>query len=110
MSDEEIAASVAKDLKRITSQDGWKSNDKTTSDLNKLLVKVFSIQKVDVDLLRKTKIGAMVAKLKKHENETIRGYSNTLTNKWRSQVGLSSSNNASNSRSASISPVRSGNF
>jgi hypothetical protein len=63
-------------------------------DLQRLLGKLTTL-KVDRDLLQRTKIGAAVNKLKKHEDDVVRGYSLSLTKKWKGELGLASSNDSS---------------
>ncbi|CAH0480432.1 unnamed protein product [Peronospora belbahrii] len=72
-----------------------------------LLGKLTTLQ-VDKDLLQRTKIGAAVNKLKKHEDEIVRGYSTSLTKKWKHQVGMAAtkSDAREKQRVATYSPIQ----
>ncbi|RLN96700.1 hypothetical protein BBJ28_00006504, partial [Nothophytophthora sp. Chile5] len=90
MSDEADVADMAQQISRVVKRDGWTSDKSVVPDMQRLLSKLTTLQ-VDMDLLQRTKIGAAVNKLKKHDDEMVRGYSSTLTKKWKSQVGLGGS-------------------
>ncbi|KAG7400187.1 hypothetical protein PHYBOEH_006726 [Phytophthora boehmeriae] len=83
----EVAA-MAREISRVTSRDGWKSDKSVVPDMQRLLGQLTTL-KVDKNLLQRTKIGAAVNKLKKHDDEVVRGYSTSLTKKWKTEVGIS---------------------
>lgn len=95
---------MAQRIGNTVARDGWSSDQSVVPDMQKILGKLTTL-KVDVDLLKRTGIGKMVSKLKKHKDEIVSGYSSTLTNKWQSQLGIVSKDNTPAStprRSASV--------
>ncbi|KAE8901786.1 hypothetical protein PF005_g17159 [Phytophthora fragariae] len=105
---EKDVASMARQIAEVTKRDGWKSDKSVVPDMQRLLGRLTTL-KVDKDLLARTKIGAAVNKLKKHDDEVVRGYSTSLTKKWMNQVGVStksSSNSSSRQRAPSPSPPK----
>jgi uncharacterized membrane protein YgcG len=88
MAAEADVAAMAKQITRVVSREGWQADRSVVPDMQKLLGRLTTLR-VDLDLLQRTKIGAMVSKLKKHEDEVVRGYSTTLTKRWKEQVGVS---------------------
>lgn len=105
MAEADVAA-MAQQITRVVSRDGWQSDRSIVPDMQKLLGRLTTLR-VDVDLLQRTKIGAMVSKLKKHEDEVVRGYSTTLTKRWKEQVGVSSGGGgASKSSSGPVPQAR----
>ncbi|ETK72742.1 hypothetical protein F441_20691 [Phytophthora nicotianae CJ01A1] len=91
---EKDVAAMARQIAEITQRDGWKSDKSVVPDMQRLLGKLTTL-KVDKDLLQRTKIGAAVNKLKKHDDDIVRGYSQSLTNKWKNEVGIASSSSMS---------------
>lgn len=89
--DEKDVAAMAQQIAQVTQRDGWTSDQSVVTDMQRLLGKLTTL-KVDKDLLQRTKIGAAVNKLKKHDDEIVRGYSQSLTKKWKHQVGIATSN------------------
>lgn len=87
---EKDVANMARQIAQVTQRDGWKSDKTVVSDMQRLLGKLTTL-KVDKDLLQRTKIGAAVNKLKKHDDEVVRGYSASLTKKWKNEVGIAAS-------------------
>ncbi|KAI9921322.1 hypothetical protein PsorP6_000865 [Peronosclerospora sorghi] len=84
---EQDVAKMAREITLVTQRDGWKSDKSVVPEMQRLLSKLTTLQ-VDIDLLQRTKIGAAVNKLKKHDDEIVRGYSSSLTKKWKTQVGI----------------------
>ncbi|CAH0489728.1 unnamed protein product [Peronospora farinosa] len=84
---EKDVALMARQITDITARDGWKTDKRIASDMQKVLGKLTTL-KVNKELLQRTKIGAAVNKLKKHDDEVVRGYSMSLTKKWKNEVGL----------------------
>ncbi|KAL7686752.1 putative sterile alpha motif domain, chromatin SPT2, sterile alpha motif/pointed domain superfamily [Plasmopara halstedii] len=84
---EKDVAAMAQQIAQITQRDGWTSDKSVVPDMQRLLGKLTTLT-VDKDLLQRTKIGAAVNKLKKHDDEIVRGYSQSLTKKWKNQVGI----------------------
>ncbi|CAI5734169.1 unnamed protein product [Hyaloperonospora brassicae] len=84
---EQDVAKMAREIAQVTQRDGWKSDKSVVPDMQRLLGKLTTV-KVDKDLLQRTKIGAAVNKLKKHDDEVVRGYSTSLTKKWKHVVGI----------------------
>ena len=78
---------MARQITDVIQRAGWQHDKSIASDMQKLLGKLTTL-KVDKDLLQRTKIGAAVNKLKKHEDEVLRGYSMSLTKKWKTEVGI----------------------
>ncbi|GMF65075.1 unnamed protein product [Phytophthora lilii] len=78
---------MARQIAAVTKRDGWKSDKSVVPDMQRLLGRLTTL-KVDKDLLQRTKSGAAVNKLKKHDDEIVRGYSASLTKKWMEQVGV----------------------
>ncbi|KAG6968621.1 hypothetical protein JG687_00003667 [Phytophthora cactorum] len=91
---EKDVAAMARQITQVTQRDGWKSDKSVVPDMQRLLGKLTTL-KVDKDLLQRTKIGAAVNKLKKHDDEIVRGYSQSLTKKWKNEVGIASSSSSS---------------
>ncbi|KAI9998714.1 hypothetical protein PInf_003303 [Phytophthora infestans] len=91
---EKDVATMARQIAEVTQRDGWKSDKSVVPDMQRLLGKLTTL-KVDKDLLQRTKIGAAVNKLKKHDDEIVRGYSQSLTKKWKNEVGIASSSSSS---------------
>ncbi|KAG6974500.1 hypothetical protein JG688_00003039 [Phytophthora aleatoria] len=91
---EKDVAAMARQIAQVTQRDGWKSDKSVVPDMQRLLGKLTTL-KVDKDLLQRTKIGAAVNKLKKHDDEIVRGYSQSLTKKWKNEVGIASSSSSS---------------
>lgn len=96
MAEGDVAA-MAREITRVVARPGWQSDRSVVPDMQKVLTKLTTL-KVDVDLLQRTKIGAMVSKLKKHEDELVRGYSTTLTKQWKKQVGVADESKPSKSQ------------
>ena len=84
---EHDVAKMAREIAQVTQRDGWKSDKSVVPDMQRLLGKLTTV-KVDKELLQRTKIGAAVNKLKKHDDEVVRGYSTSLTKKWKHVVGI----------------------
>ncbi|TDH73186.1 hypothetical protein CCR75_008406 [Bremia lactucae] len=93
VTEEKDVAVMARQIAKVTQREGWTSDTSVVPDMQRLLGKLTTL-KVDKDLLQRTKIGAAVNKLKKHEDEIVRGYSQSLTKKWKSQVGIASSSSS----------------
>ncbi|POM65524.1 hypothetical protein PHPALM_18743 [Phytophthora palmivora] len=91
---EQDVANMARQIAQVTQRDGWKNDKSVVPDMQRLLGKLTTL-KVDKDLLQRTKIGAAVNKLKKHDDEIVRGYSESLTKKWKNEVGIASSSSSS---------------
>eukprot|EP00644_Phytophthora_capsici_P014091 jgi/Phyca11/13253/fgenesh1_pg.PHYCAscaffold_3_\ len=91
---EKDVADMARQISQVTKRDGWKSDKGVGADMRNLLGKLTSLQ-VDKELLQRTKIGAAVNKLKKHEDPIVSGYSQSLTNRWKNAVGLASKSSSS---------------
>ncbi|KAG6578034.1 osialoglycoprotein endopeptidase [Phytophthora cinnamomi] len=91
---EKDVASMARQIAEVTRRDGWKQDKSVVPDMQRLLGRLTTL-KVDKDLLARTKIGAAVNKLKKHDDEVVRGYSTSLTKKWMDQVGVSTKSSSS---------------
>ncbi|KAG3112928.1 hypothetical protein PI124_g5014 [Phytophthora idaei] len=91
---EKDVAAMARQIAQVTQRDGWKTDKSVVPDMQRLLGKLTTL-KVDKDLLQRTKIGAAVNKLKKHDDEIVRGYSQSLTKKWKNEVGIASSSSSS---------------
>ncbi|OWZ14089.1 hypothetical protein PHMEG_00012478 [Phytophthora megakarya] len=99
---EKDVANMARQIAQVTQRDGWKSDKSVVPDMHRLLGKLTTL-KVDKELLQRTMIGAAVNKLKKHDDEIVRGYSTSLTKKWKNEVGIST---PSGSRAPSASPPK----
>ncbi|KAG7391698.1 hypothetical protein PHYPSEUDO_003772 [Phytophthora pseudosyringae] len=102
---EKDVAAMARQIAQVTQGDGWTSDKSVVPDMQRLLGKLTTL-KVDKDLLQRTKIGAAVNKLKKHDDEIVRGYSQSLTKKWKNEVGIVSSSASSSSSSSRRLPGR----
>ncbi|KAL4161401.1 hypothetical protein PRNP1_001955 [Phytophthora ramorum] len=87
---ERDVAAMARQIAQVTERDNWTSDKSVVPDMQRLLGRLTTL-KVDKDLLQRTKIGAAVNKLKKHDDDVVRGYSTSLTKKWKSEVGVASS-------------------
>ncbi|CAI5716122.1 unnamed protein product [Peronospora destructor] len=87
ITEEKDVALMARQITDVTQRDGWKTDQSIASDMQKVLGKLTTLQ-VNKDLLQRTKIGAAVNKLKKHADEVVRGYSMSLTKKWKNEVGI----------------------
>ncbi|GMF39493.1 unnamed protein product [Phytophthora fragariaefolia] len=99
---------MARQIADVTRRDGWKSDKSVVPDMQRLLVRLTTL-KVDRDLLQSTKIGAAVNKLKKHDDEVVRGYSASLTKKWMTEVGVAAKSSSASSgarRAPSASPPK----
>uniref|UniRef100_M4BGJ1 TFIIS N-terminal domain-containing protein n=1 Tax=Hyaloperonospora arabidopsidis (strain Emoy2) TaxID=559515 RepID=M4BGJ1_HYAAE len=87
VTEEQDVLKMAREIAQVTQREGWKSDKSVVPDMQRLLGKLTTL-KVDKDLLQRTKIGAAVNKLKKHNDEVVRGYSTSLTKKWKHVVGI----------------------
>lgn len=103
MGEADVAA-MAQRIHSTVSRDGWNTDPSVVPDIQKMLGKLTTL-KVDVGLLKRTKIGKMVSKLKKHKDEIVSGYSSTLTNKWQSEVGIETNTPASTQRRSASAPA-----
>ncbi|KAJ0400285.1 hypothetical protein P43SY_006125 [Pythium insidiosum] len=80
-------AAMAQQIERLTSRPGWQSDNSVASDLMPVLGKLTTVR-ADVDLLKSTNIGRVVKKLRKHDDDVVKGYSTTLMTKWMKEVGI----------------------
>ncbi|GLE04450.1 hypothetical protein PINS_up013392 [Pythium insidiosum] len=80
-------AAMAQQIERLTSRPGWQSDLSITSDLMPVLGKLTTVR-ADVELLKTTNIGRVVKKLRKHDDDVVKGYSTTLMTKWMKEVGI----------------------
>nr|CCA14550.1 conserved hypothetical protein [Albugo laibachii Nc14] len=90
MTSEVDVVAMAEKIKSFVKQENWETSHSNVKELQNILNKL-TMLKVDMDLLKRTNIGKMVNRLKKHQDSVIRGYSSTLTKKWKEQVGVLSS-------------------
>jgi hypothetical protein len=103
-------ATMARQIEALVERPAWQQDAQIKGDLMKVLGRLTTVR-VDVELLKSTGIGKWVKKLTKYDDEVVRGYSSSLTDKWKAQVGVAggdkpakSAKETSNGRSSSEEP------